>query len=325
VKALVTGAAGFVGSHLAEFLLRRGIEVVGLVRAEDETFRLAPILPNIQIERGDIRDRDRMIQILRDTRPDRIFHLAGVTSPAGTLSNPRLAYDVNFVGTLNLLEGVRHLSVDCRILFVSSSEVYGAVRGENLPLREGSPLHPSNPYAGSKAAGEVLACQFYRGFGVQVVLARPFNHTGPRQSKEFVCSSLARQVAEINLGIREAEVQVGNPAVVRDFTDVRDIVRGYDLLLEKGELGEVYQLCSGRPVSVETILSILAGFASKPIRVVVDPARAPLSANRAIWGIADKAERTVGWKPQYSLETTLRDLESYWKGVLSTAADAKPE
>ena len=325
MKALVTGAAGFVGSHLAEFLLHEGIEVVGLVRPQDDTSRLESILANIQIERGDIRDSGRLTQILREVRPDRIFHLAGITSPAGSLLNPRLAYDVNLGGTLNLLEGVRHLSVDCRILFVSSSEVYGMVQGENLPLREESPLLPCNPYAGSKAAGELLACQFYRSFGVKVVRVRPFNHTGPRQSGEFVCSSLARQVAEINLGTRDAEVQVGNPDVLRDFSDVRDIVRGYYLLLEKGEAGEVYQLCSGRPVSVEAILSTLVGLVSVPIRVVVDPARAPLSGNRAVWGVADRAERAVGWKPRYSLEATLRDLESYWEGVLRLDSDTKPQ
>jgi len=193
-----------------------------------------------------------------------------------------------------------------------------------LPLREDAALRPANPYAGSKAAGELMACQFFWSYGVKVVRVRPFNHTGPRQSESYVCSSLARQVAEIDLGMREPVVQVGNLAALRDFTDVRDIVRGYCLLLDKGEPGEVYQLCSGHPVSIETILRLLTNSASTPIRIVVDPARAHAHGAHKVWGTADRAERTVGWRPQYPLEKTLQDLKDYWHGVLRSTVTVKP-
>ncbi len=263
--ALLTGAGGFAGSHLAEYLLHEGAEVLALVRPNDDLVRLEPILGQLKVERADIRDGERLIQILQDTKPERVFHLAAVTSPADSVLNPKSTYEVNLMGTLNLLEGARQTGLDCRILFVSSPEVYGMVGDGELPLREDAALRPANPYAGSKAAGELMACQFFWSYGVKVVRVRPFNHTGPRQSESYVCSSLARQVAEIDLGMREPVVQVGNLAALRDFTDVRDIVRGYCLLLDKGEPGEVYQLCSGHPVSIETILRLLTNSASTPI------------------------------------------------------------
>lgn len=322
--ALLTGAGGFAGSHLAEYLLHEGAEVLALVRPNDDLVRLEPILGQLKVERADIRDGERLIQILQDTKPERVFHLAAVTSPADSVLNPKSTYEVNLMGTLNLLEGARQTGLDCRILFVSSPEVYGMVGDGELPLREDAALRPANPYAGSKAAGELMACQFFWSYGVKVVRVRPFNHTGPRQSESYVCSSLARQVAEIDLGMREPVVQVGNLAALRDFTDVRDIVRGYCLLLDKGEPGEVYQLCSGHPVSIETILRHLTNSASTPIRIAVDPARAHAQGAQKVWGTADRAERTAGWRPQYPLERTLQDLKNYWHGVLRSTVTVKP-
>jgi GDP-4-dehydro-6-deoxy-D-mannose reductase len=223
---------------------------------------------------------------------------------------------VNFRGTLNLLLAWRELQFDSRLLYVSSSDVYGLVRDEDLPLREDTPLRPANPYAASKAASEFLAFQFFQGYGLPIVRVRPFNHTGPRQSATFVCSSFAKQIAEVNTGLRPPTVAVGNLQLRRDFSDVRDIVRGYHLLLEKGQPGEVYQLCSGRAVSIEAILQILIAMASRPIQVTVDPSKTRAQEAPVLWGDASKAGQAVGWRPQYELETTLRDLELYWEGVL---------
>jgi GDP-4-dehydro-6-deoxy-D-mannose reductase len=199
-----------------------------------------------------------------------------------------------------------------------------AVRQHDLPFDQEAPLLPATPYAGSKAAGELLAIQFFESYQLPIIRVRPFNHTGPRQSPTFVCSDFARQIAEINLGMRPSEVIVGNLQISRDFSDVRDIVRGYHLLLEQGEPGEVYQLCSGRTVSIEVLLRILTGFSAKPIRVVVEPSRVRQNEASASWGEASKAGRTVGWSCQYALETTLRDLEQYWESRLGSGGAPPP-
>ena len=316
MKSLVTGSPGFAGSHLTEYLLEQGQEVIGLAAEDESLANLKPFAHHVRVERADLRNAQRVLEVLRDTKPQRIYHLAALSSPADSLQDPRLTYEVNFGGTLNLLLAWRELQFDSRLLYVSSSDVYGLVRDEDLPLREDTPLRPASPYAASKAASEFLAFQFFQGYGLPIVRVRPFNHTGPRQSATFVCSSFAKQIAEVNTGLRPPTVAVGNLQLRRDFSDVRDIVRGYHLLLEKGQPGEVYQLCSGRAVSIEAILQILIAMASRPIQVTVDPSKTRAQEAPVLWGEPSKAGRAVGWRPQYELETTLRDLELYWEGVL---------
>ncbi|MBZ5513980.1 MAG: GDP-mannose 4,6-dehydratase [Acidobacteriia bacterium] len=325
MRALITGGAGFAGSHLAEHLLEQGQEVVALAAVTEPLDNLGPILPQVQVERLDLRDALRVSEIVREAKPQRVYHLAALSSPAESLENPLLTYEVNFTGTLNLLLACRMLGADCRILIVSSSEVYGVVRPEHLPLREDMALRPATPYAGSKAAAELLGLQFFESYGMPVVRTRPFNHTGPRQSAAFVCSDFARQIAEIDLGLRPPKIHVGNLQVSRDFSDVRDIVRGYHLLLEKGDPGEVYQLGSGRPVSIEEILRILIGLASQCVQVVVEESRVRHSETPTLWGDTSKAEHAVGWKRHYRLDTTLRDLKEYWQERLRSEAASRRE
>lgn len=319
MKALITGAAGFAGSHLAEYLLEQGEEVVAMVHpGEEDLANLASILPQLRVERADVGDAECLPRVIRDIKPDRIYHLAAMSSPSESFQDPRLTYEVNFIGTLNLLTAVRRLELDCRILHVSSAEVYGSVRSEQLPLREQTPFCPSSPYAGSKAAAELLTVQFFQSYGMPIIRARPFNHTGARQSAAFVCSNFARQIAEVDAGLRPASITVGNLKVRRDFSDVRDIVRGYHLLLEKGEPGEVYQLGSGHSIPIGEILQILIGLSSQAIQVVVDESRIRRAEALEIWGATEKAEQAVGWKPLYSLETTLGALMAYWEVTLRT-------
>jgi GDP-4-dehydro-6-deoxy-D-mannose reductase len=324
MKALITGGAGFVGSHLAEYLADQGEEVIALIRpAEEDSTDLASIPSRLRVERADLRDADRLFQVLRDTKPQRLYHLAAMSSPSESFGDPSLTYDVNFGGTLNVLLALRRLEIDCRLLFVSSAEVYGPVKSEDLPLREEMPFRPSSPYAGSKAAAEVLTLQFFQNYGIPIVRVRPFNHTGPRQSPSFVCSSFARQIAEIDAGLRDPVVHVGNLKVSRDFSDVRDIVRGYYVLLEKGEPGEVYHLGSGRAVLIAEILQTLIRTSTRHIEVNVDKSKVRATEAPAIWGDISKAASAVGWKPERSLESTLRDLRSYWDNTLrSTGAKA---
>ncbi len=316
MRALITGGAGFAGSHLAEYLLRQGQEVIVLARAGEHLVNLEHLQNDVRIERGNLLDPGPMRQVLEDTRPQRIYHLAALSSPQESFQNPKLTYDVNFTGTLNLLCTWRELGIDSRFLFVSSAAVYGSVDSLAVPLREEAPLQPVSPYAGSKAAAEMLALQFFRAYGLPVVRVRPFNHTGPRQMSSYVCSGFARQVAEIDLRLRSPQVIVGNLNVRRDFSDVRDIVRGYYLLIENGEPGEVYQLCSGNCVSIESIVHRLIALSSQPIQVSVDDNKLRSEESPVLWGDPSKARQAVGWQPQYDLQVTLRDLKLYWETVL---------
>ena len=318
MRSLITGAGGFAGSHLAEYLLQQNQEVIALVNPQNNLLNLKPILTQIRVERLDIRDPDGVVKILADVQPGRVYHLAAVSSPAESLADPKAAYDVNVFGTFNLLNACRHIHLDSRFLYVSSAEVYGGGEEDCMPLREDCPFRPPHPYAASKAAGEMVAYQFYKSYGLPVVRARPFNHTGPRQSDAYVCSSLARQVANIDAGAYPLQVRAGNLKLRRDFSDVRDVVRGYYLLLEKGREGDVYQLCSGKPVLLESILEILGSFSCKPFTVAVDESRRRSGELPEIWGDYSKATGDTGWAPQYELQTTLLDLKRYWEEIIST-------
>jgi len=313
MKSLITGCAGFAGSHLADYLLGKGEEVVALLGTNEDRANIQHIEKHLQIVSADLREFDHVREVLQSLKPRRIYHLAAFSSPAESVENPELTYQVNFMGTLNLLSAWLRVGIDCRFLLVSSAEVYGIVPRAKLPLREEMELHPMNPYAGSKAAAEILALQFFRSYGLPIVRVRPFNHTGPCQSSKFVCSNFARQVAEIELGVRPPTIFTGNIHVVRDFSDVRDIVRGYCDLLESGAPGEVYQLCSGRPVSIESILQTVFSFASKPVQVSVDQSQLRNHDAAEVWGDYSKAKVAVGWEPRHELTDTLRALKLYWE------------
>jgi GDP-4-dehydro-6-deoxy-D-mannose reductase len=321
MKVFITGGGGFAGSHLAEYLLEQGHEVVALVRPDSKPRNLQHLLSKIRVVSGDILDLARLTALIKETHPQRIYHLAALSSAVNSFQIPGLAYDVNFTGTFNLLWAWRQTQRDGRFLSVSSSQVYGSVSERELPLREDAALRFANPYAASKAAAELLALDFFRSYGLPIVRVRPFNHTGPRQDSSFVCSSLARQLVEIELGMRDPAVKAGNLKVTRDFSDVRDIVRGYHLALEKGQPGEVYQLCSGHPVSLESILASLTASASKRVPILVDESRLRPKDAPTMWGDPSKAERVLGWKPQHNLQSTLLDLKQYWEDFIRRQAE----
>jgi len=313
MRTLITGCAGFAGSHLAEYLLGKDEEVIGLRAPDDDCANLQHMKERLNIVGADLREIGRVREVIESLKPQRIYHLAAFSSPAESFEDPERTYQVNFMGTLNLLSAWLRAGMECRFLLVSSAEVYGMVPREKLPLREEMEPRPVNPYAGSKAAAEILALQFFRSYGLPIVLVRPFNHTGPRQSSRFVCSNLARQVAEIELGLRPPTVVAGNLDAGRDFTDVRDIVRGYFDLLEHGAPGEVYQLCSGHCISIRSVLGLLTSCASKPIQVSVDKPSLRKHDAAEIWGDYSKAKLAVGWEPRRKLTDTLRELTDYWR------------
>ncbi|HXJ95831.1 MAG TPA: GDP-mannose 4,6-dehydratase [Terriglobia bacterium] len=325
MKALITGGAGFAGSHLAEHLLNQNCDLTLIARPEESLGGIEHLLPQVRLEHADLRDFDRVRRILAEVRPHRIYHLAALSSVVESFHNPRECYDVNLGGTLNLLESWRDLGFEARLLLVSSSDVYGQVNEVDLPLREGSSLRPASPYAGSKVAAEFLALQFGLSYGLPVVRVRPFHHTGPRQSPAFVCSSLARQVAEIACGLRPAVISVGNPDVGRDFSDVRDIVRGYALLMDRGRAGEVYQLCSGRAVTVGLLIECLTAEVPIPIEVRIEATRVRAGEATVLWGDPARVRAEIAWSPEYELKKTLSDLEAYWEKQIRDGAALKLE
>ena len=323
MKVLVTGGGGFAASHLAEHLLESGTEIVLTARPGERLHNVEHLLSRLDVERVDLRDSLRVRAVLTEIRPRRLYHLAAFSSVVDSFQNPYECYETNFGGTLNLLGAWRQLRFDSRMLLVSSSQVYGQRAQDEMPLRETSPLHPESPYAGSKVTAEFLAVQFGSSYGLPVVRARPFNHTGPRQTSAYVCSDVVRQAVEIECGLRPPILTVGNADTARDFADVRDIVRGYELLLERGRPGEAYQLCSGHAISIGAIIESIIAMSSVSVEVHADLAKAHPVECRVLWGDPGKARSEVGWEPTFDLETTLRDLKAYWQKEIAKERAAR--
>ncbi|MFQ6031730.1 MAG: GDP-mannose 4,6-dehydratase [Candidatus Zixiibacteriota bacterium] len=313
MKVLITGIAGFVGSHLAELLLKKGEEVFGITLPGESLENIREIKKELHLTNGDITDFDRLTSIVRRINPDEIYHLAALSSVGKSFALPLDTVEVNIRGTLYLLEILRNTRKKARILIVGSSDMYGVVKPKDIPINEETPLLPVSPYGTSKAACDLLAYQFFKSYGVQTIRARAFNHTGPRQGIGFVVSDFASQVAKIEAGILPPVMKVGNLLSKRDISDVRDIVKGYRLLMKKGKPGEAYNICSGKAYSIKEVLRILICFSKKKIRVKIDekknrPAEIPVLA-----GDNSKMRKATGWKPKISIETTLEDTLNFWR------------
>lgn len=312
MRALVTGATGFVGPYLLRWLLARRRDVYGTARPGERFGRVR----GVKFLRCDLRDEKRLRSIIRKVRPHRVYHLAALTSVRGSYRQFRAIYDTNFWGTFHLLEAVRECAPQARVLVVGSGQAYGRTKSGRRPLTESSPLLPESPYALSKAAADMLGHFYAQQYGLHVVRARPFNHTGPGQPPAFVCSELARQVADIELHRAAPRLKVGNLQARRDFCDVRDVVQAYGLLLEKGKKGEAYNVCSGRHVSIAEIVHLLSSFTSVHFRLVVEGNRLRPGEAHILYGSNRKLRRATGWRPRYALRETLQDLTSYWKEKL---------
>ena len=309
MRVFVTGATGFVGLHLLRFLLNRGHVLFGTYIAE----KPSQIAPGVKLYRCDIRDGARLRTIFRRVRPQRVYHLAALSSVKESFTDFQAVYDTNFWGTFHLLEAVRQNAPEARLLVVGSSQCYGAIKPSRLPVDESHPFSPQNPYALSKASADLLAGYYHRRFRLHVIRARPFNHTGPGQAPNFVCSDFARQIAAIELGLQPPVLRTGDIDVRRDFSDVRDVVRAYELLLEKAKSGEAYNVASGHVTPVRQIVRILASFCPRPIRITVQRQRLRPHEEQTLYGSIRKLQRTTGWEHEYNLKKTLRDLYLYWK------------
>jgi len=315
LRSLITGIGGFAGSHLADLLVSRGEEVHGTVKDPSRTGLIEHLVERRQVEVHpvDIRERRALTGILREGSYDRIYHLAGLTFIPESVASPEETLDVNLGGTLALFEAARSAAPKARILHVSSAAAYGDLHDPGIPVDETVPFRPNSPYGFTKAAGDLMAYQYRSQHGMDIVRARPFNHTGPRQSPVFVCSEFARAVAEMEAGRRPAALEVGNLEIGRDFSDVRDIVNGYRLLLERGRPGSAYNLASGRAVKVGEILDTLTGMAKLKLDIRQDPRKMRPLEVPSIIGSAEKAARETGWHPGIPFDQTLRDLLDWWR------------
>jgi GDP-4-dehydro-6-deoxy-D-mannose reductase len=309
MRALVTGISGFVGGHLAEHLAVEGDLVVGVSASGRWPAELAHLGRIARIEPFDLTDSEEntLIELLRRKQPEVIYHLAAQSNPQQSVSDPRGTWALNLGGSLNLLEAVKASGLKPRVILVSSGTCYGDPAAEFIPVREDCPTRPNNPYAASKAAADLLGIQHHLGHGTDVVIVRPFNHAGPRQSPRYVLSALAAQVVAVESGRKDA-IEVGNLDVVRDFTDVRDVVRGYRLLSTQGKPGEIYNLGSGRGTKIVDALDHLRSLAHKPVTVRVDPARVRPVDLPFLVSDAGKLRAATGWEPRFTIEQTLADM-----------------
>lgn len=300
MKALVTGASGFVGRHLVEHLRASGDEVVGVDR----------VLGGI-----DITDADAVRTLLDEVRPEVVYHLAGWADVGGSWREPVQAFRTNAEGTLNVLTAASAVEVE-RVLAVSSADVYGIVTPDELPLTEDSPLRPASPYAASKVAADYLGLQAWLGRRLPVLRVRAFNHLGPGQTDRFVAPALASRIARAERDGGEALV-VGDLSARRDFTDVRDVVRAYRLLVERGEPGEVYNVCSGTDLAVRDLADRLVARARVPLRLEVDPDLLRPVELPVLRGSHERLTAATGWEPEIPIDRTLDDLIDDWRSRLA--------
>lgn len=312
-KALITGITGFAGSHLAEFLLNEGIEVYGIVRWRSKDNNIDTIRPKIHIEEADLLDAHSLYATIEKIRPEFIFHLAAQSYVVSSWASPVNTLEVNVIGSANLFEAVRKAKINSSIQIACSSEEYGMVYPDEVPIKETNPLRPLSPYAVSKIAMDYLGYQYFKSYGLRIIRTRGFNHTGPRRGEVFAESTFAKQIAEIEKGKREPVVFVGNLEAKRDYTDVRDMVKGYYLAALNGEAGEVYNICTGKAWEIGKVLKFLLGLSKVKISVKKDPKRMRPSDVPILIGDNTKFTKKTGWKPTIAMEQTLTDLLNYWR------------
>jgi GDP-4-dehydro-6-deoxy-D-mannose reductase len=315
MRALITGITGFAGSHLADYLLTlKDVQVFGITRWRSRTENIEHLKGRISLLECDLRDAFSVRDVLRKTRPDRVYHLAAQSYVPMSWVAPSETLTTNLIGEVNIFEALRQEAMlDTRIQLACSSEEYGLVLPGEVPIKETNSLRPLSPYGVSKVAQDFLGYQYHMSYKMFIVRTRGFNHTGPRRGEVFVTSNFAKQIAEIEKGKKEPVIYVGNLDAVRDFTDVRDTVRAYYLSLEKGESGEIYNICTGKGYKVREMLDILLSFSKVKITTKQDEKRMRPSDVELLVGDRTKFEKQTGWKPVIPFEKTMEDLLHYWR------------
>ncbi len=314
MKILITGISGFTGSHLAEYFLAEGkYEIFGSIRWRSDRQNIIHFQDKLRLYECDIRDAFAMKKIISEIKPDQIFHLAAQSYVPFSWCAPQETLSTNIIGEVNLLETVRQLKIDPLIHIAGSSEEYGMVYPEELPIKETNALRPLSPYGVSKVTQDLLGYQYFKSYGLKVVRTRAFNHTGPRRGVVFATSNFAKQIVEIEKHKREPVLYVGNLTAVRDFLDVRDVARAYALSLEKGTPGEVYNIASGKGIKIKDMLDKLIAQSNIDLRIEKDPTRLRPSDVELLVGSPEKFQKQTGWIPEIPFDKTLKDLLDFWR------------
>jgi GDP-4-dehydro-6-deoxy-D-mannose reductase len=317
MRVLITGLTGFIGSHLAEYCLtQKEVKIYGTVLSHhlgDELKRVEHIKDKVEFLECNLTNRVAVDRVLKKTKPDRIFHLASQSFVPTSWDSPEDTLHNNIMSQLNLFEVIKELKLNPVIQIAGSSEEYGLVKKNEVPIREDNSLRPLSPYAVSKIAQDKLAYQYHRSYGLKTVITRCFNTEGPRRGKQFVISTFAYQIASIEKGLQKPEMHVGNLNAYRDFTDVRDIVRALWLATEKCKFGEPYNIGSGKTHQIKEVLETLLSFTERRIKVKKDPQRMRPSDVPILICDATKFKRATGWKPKINFKTTLLDTLNYWR------------
>lgn len=316
MKALITGITGFAGSHMADFLLSKNVEVIGTIRQRSRMDHIRHLLKDIHLIECELRDPFSVRNLIEIEKPDLIFHLAAQSFVPISWNSPNDTIQNNTDGQLNIFEAVHRSGLGCKIQIACSSEEYGHVEPGEVPIKETNPLRPLSPYAVSKVTQDYLGYQYYKSYGLHIVRTRAFNHTGPRRGENFVTSNFAKQIAQIEKGKQPRVVYVGNLQVKRDFTDVRDVVRAYWLSLEKGEAGECYNIASGTSWTIEEMLKMLISFSTMEIKIEEDPSRLRLSDVEILLGDYTKFHNRTSWSPEIPFHQTMEDLLNYWRASI---------
>jgi GDP-4-dehydro-6-deoxy-D-mannose reductase len=314
MKALITGITGFAGSHLADYCLeKKGLEVYGIIRWRSRTENVEHMQNKVRLLECDLRDATSTRDVIDEVRPDYIFHLAAQSFVPTSWRAPTESLVTNVIGQLNVFEAVRKINLKCRIQIACSSEEYGMVYDHELPITEDHPLRPLSPYGVSKVGQDLLGYQYFMSYKMDIVRTRAFNHTGPRRAPVFVVSDFAKQIADIEKGLRKPILHVGNLDSERDFSDVRDVAGAYYLSLEKGKSGEVYNICSETSWKIKDMLDRLLTMTDAKIELKPDPARLRPSDVPRLRGDCSRFKKDTGWAPRIPFERTLKDMLDYWR------------
>ncbi len=319
MNVLITGITGFAGSHLADYVLanHKGVEIHGTRRWRSKEDAADHLTGQVTFHECDITDSHNVYHVIEKIKPDKIFHLAAQSYVPASWDSPTETLQTNVVGQCNLLEAIKHLrpsGYDPVVQIAGSSEEYGFVERGELPIKETNPLRPMSPYAVSKVAQDYMGYQYWQSYRIRVIRTRAFNHEGPRRGEVFVVSNFAKQIAEIEKERRQPVVRVGNLEAVRDFSDVRDVVRAYWQATEACSPGDVYNICSGKGHSVSEVLDMLLSFSSrKDIAVEADSQRLRPSDVPVLVGDGSKFQAATGWRPTIPFEQTVQDSLNYWR------------
>jgi GDP-4-dehydro-6-deoxy-D-mannose reductase len=318
MNVLITGITGMAGSHLADYLLKEepSVKVFGTKRWRSQMNNVEHLAGRVAMVDCDLTDATACMELIEKVKPDYVFHLAAQSFVPDSWKNPHATITDNITMQLNLFEAIRLQKLDPVVQVALSSEEYGKVYPDETPINEGNPLRPLSPYGVSKVAQDMLAYQYHQSHGLKTIRTRTFNHEGPRRGEVFVTSNFAKQVAEIEAGLRPPVVKVGNLSAKRDWSDVRDVVRAYWLGVQHCTPGEDYVIASGTARTIQSMLDLLISLSKEKISVEVDPERLRPSDVEILHGDSTKFRRATGWQPEITFEQTIEDLLNYWREVI---------